>query len=144
MKSTQGSRIYRAAQIMPNIIPSTKLTVQGKDKKIVLKGIDLHTIGVKASILFDNNVTIVNAQTSIEVVCGGGGSDPVVSLFNNDLSTSVCTVTIDKSAAALEHDNCSAIGNAQVAGGHTLNVSVTTIANASGVATLVISYNEYE
>ena len=144
MKSTQGSRIYRAAQIMPNIIPSTKLTVQGKDKKIVLKGIDLHTIGVKAAILFDNNVTIVNAQTSQEAAAGGGGSDPVITLYNNDLATVVTTVTIDKSAAQFEHDNCAAINNAQVAGGHELNVSVTTIANTSGLSTLVISYNEYE
>ena len=144
MKSTQGFRIYRKEQILTNVIPSTRLTVQAKDKKIVLKGIDLHTIGVKATIRFDNNVTIVNAQTSIETVCGGGGADPVLTLFNNDLSTVIGTVTIDKSAAALEHDNCSALSNIQVAGGHDLNVSVTVIAAASGVATLTVSYNEYE
>ena len=141
MKDLSGTRIVDVAQIDNNIIKTSKLTVYASDKKLLVRDINLANAAVVAAVIeFDSNVIITNAQTGQQEAVVSAGSNPVISLFNNDLTTLVGTIIIDKSAAQLEKDNCSALSNTHVAGGHSLNVEVTTHADTSGKCTLTISY----
>jgi len=142
MKSTSGKKVLRASDILAGIIPSTKLTSQCRDKHIVIRNVDLGGTGLIASIPFDRNVTVVQAQVSEEAAVVSAANNPVITLYNNDLATSVGTINIDKAAAQFAVTTIGAITNANIAAGHVLNASVTTKADTSGKCTLKIVVHE--
>jgi hypothetical protein len=145
MRSMSGCRILRAEDVGDGLLPASKLTTQGQDKRIVLSGVNLAAVAgtCLASIVFDKAVTIVQAQTSIEPAAGvNSAANPVIGLFNNDLATSMGTITIAMAAAQLEKDTYSPTASVNIAAGGALNVAINTAATVSGTATLMVVYHE--
>ncbi|MCK9568465.1 hypothetical protein M0R72_05960 [Candidatus Pacearchaeota archaeon] len=142
MRSLSGARILRATDIEDGILPASKLTSQGEDKRIILRGINLAVATCFASIAFDRAVTITQVQCRQEAAVVSAGTDPTIVLYNNDLATAVGTITIAKAAAQLELDTIAAIANNDIAAGAALNCSVGAAADTSGTCTLMIVYHE--
>jgi hypothetical protein len=145
MRSMSGCRILRAEDVGDGLLPASKLTPQGEDKRIVLRGINLALVAgtCVASILFDRKVTIVQIQTSIEPAAGvNSAANPVLGFFNDDLATSMGTLTIAMAAAQLEKDTYAPTAVVDIAAGDALNVGIVTAATVSGTATLMIAYHE--
>lgn len=142
MKSTSGCRVLRATDIEDGIVPASKLTSQGQDKRLTIRGINLAVATCFASIPFDRAVTITQVQTRQEAAVVSAATDPTIVLYNNDLATVVGTTTIAKAAAQLELDTIAAIANNNIAAGASLNCSVGAAADTSGLCTLMIVYHE--
>jgi hypothetical protein len=142
MRSLSGTKVLRASDVKAGILPASKLTSQGEDKRIVIRGIDLHVAVCFASIPFDRPVTITQVQVRQSVAVVSAGTDPIIVLYNNDLATVIGTTTIAKGAAQFELDTIAAIANNNIAAGAALNCVVGAIADTSGSATLMIVYHE--
>jgi hypothetical protein len=142
MRSLSGVRVLRASDVEAGILPASKLTSQGEDKRLIIRGIDLHTAVCFASIPFDRAVTITQVQVRQDVAVVSAATAPTIILYNNDLATVIGTTTISKDAAQLELDTIAAIANNNIAAGASLNCAVGAIADTSGYATLMIVYHE--
>jgi hypothetical protein len=143
MDSTTHCRVLRASDIADGILPSSKLTEQGQDKRIVIPNVDLSVVGCFATIVFDRAVTIVQIQTAQEVAVVSAVAQPTIVLYNNTLLAAIGTTTIEHDAAQLEKDTVTApLVTPNIAIGNLLNCSVGVAAETSGLCTLMIVYQE--
>jgi hypothetical protein len=143
MESTTHCRVLRASDMADSILPSSKLTTEGQDKRIVIPNVNLAVVGCFASIVFDRAVTIVQAQTGQEVAVVSAGAAPTIVLYNNTLVAAIGTITIAKDAAQLEKDTVTPpLATPNIAIGNLLNCAVAVAADTSGLCTLMIVYRE--
>jgi hypothetical protein len=143
MESTTHCRILRATDIEDGILPSSKLTEQGQDKRIVIQGVDLAVLGCFASIAFDRAVTIVQVQSAQEAAVVSAVAQPTIVIYNNTLIAAIGTLTIEHDAAQLEKDTITPpLVTPNIAIGNLLNCVITVAAETSGLCTLMIVYQE--